>query len=132
MPWRVQAGTRSSGEPGGRYCRSDQPTTDRKSKIKEQGEEVALSIQSPKARTAGGETAQYKHDASISVAVTGISGAEKLATLEAASHDISSDFLVVGSQISGTSIPLQGIHSTLSGFETRFNSFENLLKQLLI
>lgn len=59
-------------------------------------------------------------------------GTEKLATLEATSYNISTSVLAVQSEISAMSIPLQGIHSTLSGVETRFDSFENLLKQLLV
>jgi hypothetical protein len=62
-------------------------------------------------------------------------GTEKLATLESASRSISAGVVVVQTEIAAMNTPLQGIQSTLSGFETRletrFAKLENILEQLV-
>ncbi|KAI0436950.1 hypothetical protein F4803DRAFT_197268 [Xylaria telfairii] len=114
----------------------DQPTADRKSKIKNKGKRLLYPFSRPKLEQL--ETRLRNTNATLQLALQSLGlsvsqlGTEKLATLEATSHDISSNFRVVRSEISSMSIPLQSIHSTLSGFETRFDGFENLLKQLLL
>lgn len=59
-------------------------------------------------------------------------GTERLATLEATSHTISTDILSVQSEVLAMSTPIQGMHSTLSRVETRFDNLENLFQQLLV
>lgn len=56
---------------------------------------------------------------------------EKLAALETASNDISSDLVVLRSDVLAMNPSLQGMHSTVSGVETRFNVLEGLMNQLL-
>lgn len=59
-------------------------------------------------------------------------GSEKLATLQVTSQTISSDLLVVQSEVSSISSPIRGMQRSLSHFETRFDDLEHLLEQLLV
>ncbi|KAH6894747.1 hypothetical protein B0T10DRAFT_536780 [Thelonectria olida] len=94
-------------------CR--QSTTSRENKFKNHGKKLLYPFSRPKAE---------KLEARL--------GTEKLATLEATSHNISASLLAVQSNVSAMNGPLQGIHSTVSGFETRSDTLETLLSQLIV
>ncbi|KAI7767024.1 hypothetical protein LZL87_013490 [Fusarium oxysporum] len=81
-------------------------------------------------RTATETLRQFLHSSSEELKV--LESSEKLATLQATSQTISSDILVVQSEVSAVRSPIRGIQSTVSQFETHFNSVENLLQQLLV
>ncbi|RYP45967.1 hypothetical protein DL768_007749 [Monosporascus sp. mg162] len=114
----------------------DQSTTGRKNKIKNQGKKLLYPLNRPKLEQLGTRLRNVNATLQLALQTLGLSvsqlGTEKLATLEANSHAISTGLLVVQSEVSAMSTPLQGIHSTLSGFETRFDSLENHFKQLLV
>ncbi|RBA12698.1 hypothetical protein FPRO05_04148 [Fusarium proliferatum] len=54
------------------------------------------------------------------------------ATLQLGLQSLGLDLLVVQSEVSSISSPIQGMQSTLSQFETRFDGLEHLLEQLLV
>lgn len=51
--------------------------------------------------------------------------------MEATCHTISTRVLATQSRVSALNIPLQDIHSTVSGLETRFDTLEALIAQVL-
>ncbi|RYP06294.1 hypothetical protein DL765_009565 [Monosporascus sp. GIB2] len=114
----------------------DQSTTCRKNKIKIQGKRLLYPFSRPKLEQLGTRLRYINATLQLTLQTLGLSvsqlGTEKLATLEATSYTISTGLLSVRSEVSAMNTPLQGIHSTLSGFETRFDSLESLLKQLLV
>ncbi|TGJ81341.1 hypothetical protein E0Z10_g7415 [Xylaria hypoxylon] len=118
------------------FAAYDQPTTGRKDKIKNNGKKLLHPFSRPKLEQLEARLRNANSALQLGLQTLGLSvsqlGTAKLATLEATSHNTSTSLLVVQSEISSMSIPIQGIHSSLSGFETRFDSVENLLKQLLV
>ncbi|RYP92826.1 hypothetical protein DL770_000997 [Monosporascus sp. CRB-9-2] len=114
----------------------DQSTTSRKNKFKNQGKKLLYPFSRPKVEHL--EIRIYNANASLQLVLQTLglsvsqSGTEKLATLEATSHNISASLLVVQSKVSAMNSPVQGIHSTLSEFKTRFDTLETLVTQLLV
>ncbi|KAM0670068.1 hypothetical protein ACQRIU_000463 [Beauveria bassiana] len=114
----------------------DQATTCRKDKIRNQGKRLLYPFNRPKLEQIATRLHNINLNLQLALQTLGLSvsqlGTDKLATLEATSHTISTDVLSVQSEVLAFSTPLQGMHSTLSRVETRFDDLENLFKQLLV
>ncbi|KAK8149225.1 hypothetical protein G3M48_007755 [Beauveria asiatica] len=114
----------------------DQATTCRKDKIRNQGKKLLYPFNRPKLEQIATNLHNINSNLQLALQTLGLSvsqlGTEKLAALQATSHTISTDILSVQSEVLAMSTPLQGIHSTLSRVETRFDDLENLFKQLLV
>ncbi|KAK2758044.1 hypothetical protein FQN54_004450 [Arachnomyces sp. PD_36] len=113
----------------------DSSTTSRKTKIKNTGKKLLYPFNRPQldkleARLGYANSALQLALEALGLSVSQLS-TEKLTTLEATSRNISTDVLDVQSKISALNTPLKDIHSTLSGFETRFGDYENQIQQLV-
>ncbi|OAA44723.1 Ankyrin repeat-containing domain protein [Beauveria brongniartii RCEF 3172] len=114
----------------------DQATTCRKDKIRNQGKRLLYPFNRPKLEQIATRLHDINSNLQLALQTLGLSvsqlGTERLATLEAASHTISTDILNVQSEVLAMTTPLQSMHSTLSRVETRFDDLENLFQQLLV
>ncbi|EJP69640.1 uncharacterized protein BBA_01605 [Beauveria bassiana ARSEF 2860] len=114
----------------------DQATTCRKDKIRNQGKRLLYPFNRPKLEQITTRLHNINSNLQLALQNLGLAvsqlGTERLATLEATSHTISTDLLNVQSEILAMTTPLQSMHSNLSRFETRFDGLENLVQQLLI
>ncbi|KAM3451214.1 hypothetical protein MY3296_005470 [Beauveria thailandica] len=114
----------------------DQATTCRKDKIRNQGKKLLYPFNRPKLEQIATRLHNINSNLQLALQTLGLSvsqlGTERLATLEATSHTISTDILNVQSEVLAMTTPLQSIHSTLSRVETRFDDLENLFQQLLV
>ncbi|KAH7219660.1 hypothetical protein DER44DRAFT_761358 [Fusarium oxysporum] len=113
----------------------NQGTAGRKNKARNKGKELLYPFHRPKLEQIATKLHHINATLQLGLQSLGLSvshlGSEKLATLHATSQTISSDLLVVQSEVSAISTPIQGIQNTISQFETRFDGLENLLEQLL-
>ncbi|KAF5677091.1 ankyrin repeat-containing protein [Fusarium circinatum] len=113
-----------------------QGTTGRRTKARNKGKKLLYSFHRPKLEQMATKLHHINATLQLGLQSLGLSvsllGSEKLATIQATSQTISSDLLVVRSEVSAISTPIQGIQSTVSQFETRFDGLENLLQQLLV
>ncbi|KAF5606219.1 ankyrin repeats (3 copies) domain protein [Fusarium subglutinans] len=92
----------------------DQGTTGRRTKARNKGKKLLYPFHRPKLE----QMATKLHHIN--------------ATLQLGLQSLGLDLLVVRSEVSAISTPIQGIQSTVSQFETRFDGLENLLQQLLV
>ncbi|KAK2684067.1 hypothetical protein RAB80_002013 [Fusarium oxysporum f. sp. vasinfectum] len=113
----------------------NQGTAGRKNKARNKGKKLLYPFHRPKLEQIATKLHHINANLQLGLQSLGLSvshlGSEKLATLQAASQTIFSDLLVVQSEVSAISTPIQGIQNTISQFETRFDGLENLLEQLL-
>ncbi|CAG9980464.1 unnamed protein product [Clonostachys byssicola] len=107
----------------------------RQSKLKTQGKKLMYPFSRPKLEQLGTRLGHINAALQLALQTLGLSisqlSTEKLVTLEAASHAMSTDLLMVQSEVSAIGNPIKDMHKTLSGFETRFESLEDLCKRLL-
>ncbi|CAG9956320.1 unnamed protein product [Clonostachys rosea f. rosea IK726] len=107
----------------------------RESKLKTQGKKLMYPFSRPKLEQLGTRLGHINAALQLALQTLGLSisqlSTEKLVTLEAASHAMSTDLQMVQSEVSAIGNPLKDMHKTLSGFETRFESLEDLCKRLL-
>ncbi|KLP00030.1 uncharacterized protein FFMR_02101 [Fusarium fujikuroi] len=115
---------------------NDQGSTDRKTKARNKGKKLLYPFHRPKLEQMATKLHHINATLQLGLQSLGLSvshlGSEKLATLQVTSQTISSDLLVVQSEVSSISSPIRGMQSTLSQFETRFDGLEHLLEQLLV
>ncbi|EXA31907.1 hypothetical protein FOVG_16787 [Fusarium oxysporum f. sp. pisi HDV247] len=113
----------------------NQGTAGRKNKARNKGKKLLYPFHRPKLEQIATKLHHINATLQLGLQSLGLSishlGSEKLATLQVTSQTISSDLLVVQSEVSAISTPIQGIQNTISQFETRFDGLENLLEQLL-
>ncbi|VTT72410.1 unnamed protein product [Fusarium fujikuroi] len=114
----------------------DQGATDRRTKARNKGKKLLYPFHRPKLEQMATKLHHINATLQLGLQSLGLSvshlGSEKLATLQVTSQTISSDLLVVQSEVSSISSPIRGMQSTLSQFETRFDGLEHLLEQLLV
>ncbi|VUC33350.1 unnamed protein product [Clonostachys rosea] len=107
----------------------------RESKLKTQGKKLMYPFSRPKLEQLGTRLGHINAALQLALQTLGLSisqlSTEKLVTLEATSQAMSTDLLMVQSEVSAIGNPLKDMRSTLSGFESRFENLENLCKQLL-
>ncbi|CZR32043.1 uncharacterized protein FPRO_02076 [Fusarium proliferatum ET1] len=115
---------------------NDQGATDRRTKARNKGKKLLYPFHRPKLEQMATKLHHINATLQLGLQSLGLSvshlGSEKLATLQVTSQTISSDLLVVQSEVSSISSPIRGMQSTLSQFETRFDGLEHLLEQLLV
>ncbi|KAF4946472.1 hypothetical protein FGADI_11110 [Fusarium gaditjirri] len=114
----------------------DRGTTGRKNNARNKGKKLLYPFHRPKLEQIAAKLHHINETLLLGLQSLGLSvshlGSEKLAALQATSQTISSDLLVVRSEVSAIRTPIQGIQSTMSQYETRFDGIENLLEQLLV
>ncbi|CVK85069.1 uncharacterized protein FMAN_01987 [Fusarium mangiferae] len=114
----------------------DQGTTGRRIKARNKGKKLFYPFHRPKLEQMATKLHHINATLQLGLQSLGLSvshlGSEKLATLQVTSQTISSDLLVVQSEVSSISSPIRGMQSTLSQFETRFDGLQHLLEQLLV
>lgn len=114
----------------------DQATSSRRNNIRNRGKRLLYPFNRPKLEQIATRLHHINATLQLALQTLGLSvlqlGTEKLAMLEATSHTTSTGLLSVQSEVLAMSTPLQGMHSTLSRVETRFDDLENLFKQLLV
>ncbi|RKL36650.1 hypothetical protein BFJ72_g8199 [Fusarium proliferatum] len=115
---------------------NDQGATDRRTKARNKGKKLLYPFHRPKLEQMATKLHHINATLQLGLQSLGLSvshlGSEKLATLQVTSQTISSDLLVVQSEVASISSPIRGMQSTLSQFETRFDGLEHLLEQLLV
>ncbi|KAF5616056.1 ankyrin repeat-containing protein [Fusarium sp. NRRL 25303] len=114
----------------------DQGATDRRTKARNKGKKLLYPFHRPKLEQMATKLHHINATLQLGLQSLGLSvshlGSEKLATLQVTSQTISSDLLVVQSEVSSISSPIRGMQRRLSHFETRFDDLEHLLEQLLV
>ncbi|KAH7141998.1 hypothetical protein EDB81DRAFT_899466 [Dactylonectria macrodidyma] len=114
----------------------DQSASSRKNKFKNQGKKLLYpfsrrKVEELEIRISNANATLQLALQTLGLVVSHLS-TEKLTTLEATSHNITASLLAVQSKVSAMNSPLQGIHSTMSGFDRRFDTLETLVTQLLV
>ncbi|KAF5713071.1 ankyrin repeat-containing protein [Fusarium mundagurra] len=115
---------------------NDQGTTGRRNTARNKGKKLLYPFHRPKLEQMATKLHHINATLQLGLQSLGFSvsylGSEKLTALHATSQTISSDLLVVQSEVSAMSTPIQGMQSAISQFGTRFDDLENLLKQVLV
>ncbi|KAF5546122.1 ankyrin repeat-containing protein [Fusarium phyllophilum] len=114
----------------------DPGTTGRRNKARNKGKKLLYPFHRPKLEQMATKLHHINATLQLGLQRLGLSvshlGSEKLTALHATSQTISGDLLVVQSEVSAMSTPIQGIRSAICQFGTRFDDLENLLKQVLV
>ncbi|CVK84520.1 uncharacterized protein FPRN_01987 [Fusarium proliferatum] len=118
------------------FTTDDQGAPGRRTKARNKGKKLLYPFHRPKLEQMATKLHHINATLQLGLQSLGLSvshlGSQKLATLQVTSQTISSDLLVVQSEVSSISSPIRGMQSTLSQFETRFDGLEHLLEQLLV